>query len=365
MPFLFIVIVSFLVSLSCTFWVRTLALRFSILDIPDEKRKKHHRPTPLLGGVALFLTCTVVSGAYFFLAPSTWPQLFDTHVHIEQIIGFLIGGFFLTIGGVLDDKYNLSPKYQIVFPVLAALSVIFSGSDVPYIRNPFAFGGELIGLHQIDVHLFSINGFPFVVSLWSDILSFMWLMGVMYTTKILDGLDGLVAGMSGIGSLIIALISFFVFVNIPTGLLALIIFGASVGFLCLNFHPAKIFLGESGATLCGYFLGVLSIISGAKLATGLLILGIPILDLIWVIFQRIFFDRRIPFVGGDRRHLHFRLLELGLTQRQAVLLLYGLSLLFGLMALFFQNAQKFGALALLVCVMVLLAGITFKKRKSE
>lgn len=363
MIFFGLILSVFLLSLISTHIVKKIALYYSIVDIPDEQRKKHAQPTPLLGGVALYGTLFLSITTYLLWAPDTWPVLFDIHVHFSQLIGFLIGGLFLVIGGVLDDRFSLSPRWQIIWPVLAAFAVIFSGSDVPHIRNPLT--GGLIPLHQFDVHLFTIANFSFTLHFFSDLISFFWLLGLMYTTKILDGLDGLVAGITGIGSCIIALISFFVFVNIPTGMLSVIIFATCLGFLFHNSYPAKIFLGESGSTLCGFFLGVLSLISGAKFATGLLILGIPILDLAWVIFQRIFFDRRIPFTGGDRRHLHFRLLELGLSHRGAVFLLYGLSLIFGLMALFFQNEQKLGALSLLICVMGILVFLTNRPTRSS
>jgi UDP-GlcNAc:undecaprenyl-phosphate GlcNAc-1-phosphate transferase len=188
----------------------------------------------------------------------------------------------------------------------------------------------------------------------ADFLTFIWLMGMMYTTKLLDGLDGLVSGITIIGALIIAAISLNKVVAQPnTALIAIILAGAFLGFLIFNFHPAKIFLGEGGSLFAGLMLGVLAIISGSKIATTLLIVGIPILDVLWVIGRRVF--TRKPLGLADKKHLHFRLLDVGFSHRQAVIFLYVLTALFGVAALFLQTFQKLIALIILSLVMLILA----------
>jgi len=190
-------------------------------------------------------------------------------------------------------------------------------------------------------------------------------MGMMYTTKFLDGLDGLVSGVAVIGSIILFLVSLFWDVPLSgTSILCLILGGSSLGFLIWNFHPAKIFLGEGGSTFLGFMLGVLAIISGAKIATALLVMGLPILDVIWVIVRRIFREKKSPFLA-DKKHLHFRLLDAGLNQRQVVLLLYLLTLLFGATAIFQQTFGKLIALGILVIVMLGLAWWVIYRYKQK
>ena len=162
---------------------------------------------------------------------------------------------------------------------------------------------------------------------------------MIYTTKFLDGLDGLVSGIGTLGALILFIVSLFWDVPMSaTSVLCLILAGALLGFLKYNFYPAKIFLGEAGSTFIGFMLGVLAIISGAKIATALLIMGIPVLDVIWVIIRRLISHKH--FYAGDRKHFHFRLLDAGLSHRQAVLFLYALTLIFGSSSLFLQSQDK-------------------------
>lgn len=141
-----------------------------------------------------------------------------------------------------------------------------------------------------------------------------------------------------------------------TALLALIFAGAGAGFLIFNFHPAKIFLGEGGSVLVGFILGVLAIISGAKVATALLIMGIPILDVVWVLIRRLFFEKKSP-VLGDKKHLHFRLLDVGMSHKQAVLFLYLATATFGIVSLLLTGKAKVWSLVILAGVMLILGVI--------
>ena len=183
---------------------------------------------------------------------------------------------------------------------------------------------------------------------------------------LLDGLDGLVSGIGAIGAIILFIVS--LFWDVPqsgTSILALILAGSCLGFLIYNWHPARIFLGESGSVFIGFMLGILAIISGAKIATALLIMGIPLLDVAWIVLRRIFVEHKSPF-QGDRKHLHFRLLDVGFSQRQAVLFLYALTLIFGLSSLFLQSQYKIVALGILILVMLILAialVMVYKKKK--
>ncbi|MEK7391817.1 MAG: undecaprenyl/decaprenyl-phosphate alpha-N-acetylglucosaminyl 1-phosphate transferase, partial [Fibrobacterota bacterium] len=143
--------------------------------------------------------------------------------------------------------------------------------------------------------------------------------------------------------------------------------GSMLGFLVWNFYPAKIFLGEGGSLFAGFMLGVLAVIAGGKIAIALLVIGLPALDLVWIIFRRVFWERH-SLALADRKHLHFRLLDLGLTERQAVLLLYLFAVLFGGVALFLPSREKLVALGILIVLMIILSVLTViwpKKDKSN
>ncbi|MDD3939350.1 MAG: epoxyqueuosine reductase QueH [Patescibacteria group bacterium] len=326
--YIFPFIISFSLAVVFTLLIKKIALKFSIVDKPGP-RKIHKKAMPLLGGVAIFLA--------FFLTLFIYSKSFlGGNLEWSHLLGFFFGGLIITGGGVLDDKYNLAPKWQIIFPLLAIGALIIGGVTIEKITNPF---GGLIYLQ--DYFLLG----PLLISLW--------LLGMMYTTKLLDGVDGLVSGVGTIGSIIIFLFTLTTNYYQPDiALAALILAAAACGFLIFNFHPAKIFLGEGGSLFLGYALGVLSIISGSKIAIALLIMGIPILDVAWTILRRLLVGKN-PFRFADKKHLHHRLLALGLNQRQTVMVFYSLSLIFGVSGLFLQSKGKILALALLLLLMII------------
>lgn len=335
---------SFVLSIFLTPVVAYVAKRAGILNYPGGHVKKiHAKPIPLLGGVAIYLAITL-SSIFFLLSSHVLTSGLITSQHY---IGVLFGGLILVIGGALDDKYDLPPRLAILAPLLAALVAIFFGIEVTKFTNP-------------------LGGFFYLAAWQSHILVFLWLLVVMYTTKFLDGLDGLSSGVSSIGVLMILLLSSTVAYFQPdVQLFSSIVLGAFIGFLCWNFHPAKIFLGEGGSTLVGYFLGILAVISGGKVATALLVLGLPLLDFIWVILRRIFRGGIQAALRGDRKHLHHRLLDMGWSQRQVVLLYYLIAAAFGATTLFLQSKQKLIALVILVLFMFCLAVFLVKKEKGE
>jgi len=343
MPFLAVILASFAVSALATPLVMRLAGRFGVFDIPALPRKIHRAPTPLLGGTAVILGFAAAVALCLYAG---W--LPDLHIKLKYLIGILAAASLLIIGGSLDDKFDLPPLRQIVWPALAALVVVASGIGVSYISNPF--GGQI----YLDRQQFTVlwwGGLPYKFTLIADLFSFFWLMGMTYTTKLLDGLDGLVSGVTVIGALIIAAVSLMKDVAQPdTALLAFAVAGAFGGFLLFNFNPARIFLGEGGSTLAGFLLGALAIISGGKIATALLVLGLPIFDTAVVVARRVFWYRR-SVAAGDRSHLHFRLIEMGLSTRQTVLFYYFAAALFGSATLFLQGWEKIVALGLIASVL--------------
>ncbi|MBI4779638.1 undecaprenyl/decaprenyl-phosphate alpha-N-acetylglucosaminyl 1-phosphate transferase [Candidatus Falkowbacteria bacterium] len=334
-----IFIITLFLTVGLAFLVIKLAKKLKITDKPDEERKIHAREVPLLGGLAIF-------AAFFIILYFTRDNLLTGNLLPRHWLGFFVGACFLMAGGFLDDKYNLKPAWQIIWPVLAIGSVIAGSVQIEKITNPF-------------------GGFIYLGAVSAALIAF-WLLGMMYTTKLLDGLDGLVSGMTAIGSFIIFLFTMSdKYYQPDIGLAALILAAASMGFLFLNWHPAKIFLGEGGSLFLGYALGVLSIISGGKIAIALLVMGIPILDVAWTIVRRLVAGKN-PFRFADNKHLHFRLLNMGLGVKKSVLLFYGVSIIFGLAALFLQSKGKALALIALSVIMILIVMFfAYLDRKSK
>ena len=321
--------------------MKRLAVATNAIDTPSSPRKIHKKPIPLLGGLASYVSFVVVTAIYLVIAD---PNL--SIIPLRFYMAVFLGGLVLMVGGFLDDRYKLSARYQIIFPVIASLIVVYSGIGVGItsITNPL--GGKPINL---DFALFGLH-FPYI-------FIFTYLMGMIYTTKFLDGLDGLASGVSLIAGLTLFFLSLAPMNNQPiTASLAIIFCGAVAGFLVYNFNPASIFLGEGGSEWLGFMLGIFSVILGGKIATAILVMGIPILDVAWAIIRRWRAGKSI--VEADRKHLHFRLLDIGLTQKQAVLVLYAIAAAFGFLALLFQSFGKLVSLIALLFVMAALAAVT-------
>ncbi|MFH1947244.1 MAG: MraY family glycosyltransferase [Candidatus Magasanikbacteria bacterium] len=343
-------LLAFILSFSITPIIRVVMRYFKIVDEPKlEKRKIHKKRIPLGGGLAIFVSFFVI----IFLVLIFTDKL-RNDVGLNHLLGFFLGGLVLMIGGFLDDKYRLKAKQQIIAPILATIVVIAFGVGPDIITNPV---GGVINLQIFQLTLNNaVNWF------WlADLVVFVWLMVMMFTTKLLDGLDGLVTGIVLIGALMIGFLSLQdLWLQPDVALLSFIFAGACLGFLIWNWHPAKIFLGEGGSLFMGFMLGGLAVISGGKIATTLLVLGLPMMDMVRVIFERI--KKGQPIYVGDNEHLHFRLLKSGFSQKQAVLLFYTIAFLFGISTLFLQSSQKLVAL-LFLFVLMMLAGVYFSRKK--
>jgi len=345
--------ISIALSCLCTRLVMSYARRRHIVDDPSQapERKLQKQPIPLLGGFGVYITCTLMT---------VWLLPYLTHGYLlpKQLIGIWLAGCIIMVGGYLDDRYHLLPRQQIIFPMCAALVVVISGIGISYITNPL---GGTIQLQNWQWTIFTWNGLPYHLTLWADLFTVVWLLGSMYTTKMLDGLDGLVAGIGVIGGVMICVLSLTDAVLQPeTATLAAVFAAACVGFLIWNFAPAKVYLGEGGSVLVGFMLGVLAIISGAKIATALLVLGLPIIDVTWVILRRLLIERTAPW-ASDTLHLHFQLRRLGWSTRQIVLLYYSITLIFGMCTVFLSSADKVWVLGGLVAMSIaLLAWVYYK-----
>lgn len=345
----FILFVStFSLAVICTYLVRKLAMYLQIVDMPTGGiRKIHKKPIPLLGGLAIYLSFFISLGIYYLFFDA-----FGDTIQAIHLVFLLISSTILMIGGFVDDKYDIG-AYSIVFPLIAVLLLVPLDLGFNKITNPF---GGVILLNHFKYPLFTWHSATYYFVVFADIFSMLWLMGMTYTTKVLDGLDGLVGGLTAIGAFMMFLLSTTdAYYQPEVATIALVLCAACIGFLVFNFHPASIFLGEGGSVFTGFILGVLAIIAGGKIATALLVMGIPILDMMWVIMRRVRSGKSV--VKHDALHMHHRLLYSGLNQRQAVLILYALSFSFGITTLFLQSLQKLFTLGLLIFVMFLLASL--------
>lgn len=314
-----------------------LALNFGIVDVPKSGRKIHDRVIPFLGGVGVFLAFAVPTLVVLFATD----HLTAGEIDPLHFVGFFIGALILLIGGVLDDKFDLPPRLSILFPLFAALSAVAFGIGVEKITNPF--GGALVLSSTVSIAI-----------------TFVWLLGMTYTTKLLDGLDGLASGITMVGAIMIALLALsHDYFQPDVAMLALIFAAALLGFLLWNVHPATIFLGEGGSTFLGFALGVLAVIAGSKLATTLLVVGVPILDVAFVIGRRWLEGR--PIARGDSTHLHHLLLSAGLSQRQILAIYVLAASLFGVTTLIFASWQKLIALGILVLLSAIAVSLLYKK----
>ncbi len=310
-----------------------VANKLRIVDRPTGGRKIHHRSIPLLGGVPIMVT--------FFLMVHIALQYIDLTITIptSRMNAILIGSCVILILGIIDDQRNLKAHWQLGGMIFAVLIATLLGTNLTHISNPF---GGIISLIEPNVTFG-----PFAIFLLADGIVFAWLLLMTGTTKLLDGLDGLVTGIVAIGAILIAGFSMFSQYYQPDiALASAILAGSCLGFLALNHHPAKIFLGSVGSIWLGYILGVLAVISGGKIAIALLVLGVPLIDMIIVILWRMKKGKK-PW-EGDASHLHFRLRKT-IGHKKTVYLYWALASGFGGLTVVAQSSGKlmtFGILAL-------------------
>ncbi|MEK7502340.1 MAG: MraY family glycosyltransferase [Patescibacteria group bacterium] len=330
-----IIFFPFLISFITVVVATPLSLIFikklGIIDDPKKHKHPailHKKPIPRGGGIPLFIGALTAS--LIFLPMS------------KIIISLLIASFFSLIVGVLDDKYDVSPYKRFFVNILAAGFVVFMGANIPFITNPF---GGILFLNKISLPFFQGTTFVF----FSNLIAVLWIVWVMNMLNWSKGVDGQMPGIVAISAIVIGILSLrFSPLDASSqeaATLSFIIAGASLGFLIFNFYPAKIFPGY-GATAIYLMLAVASILSSAKLATAILVMGVPMTDGLFTIGRRIL-SGKSPF-WHDKKHLHHLLLSLGFGQRRIALFYWVVSAILGTLSLVLSSRGKLFAIIMLV-----------------
>jgi UDP-GlcNAc:undecaprenyl-phosphate GlcNAc-1-phosphate transferase len=322
--------IAFLIALTIAYLVTPLVIklahRVGAIDVPKDNRRVHKVPTPRLGGIAIFIG---------FMAAVLVIFKMDT-----RLISVLAGGVVIVIMGYFDDIKPLSAKVKLLVQIMAAAIVMYGGVKINMVTNPLSYIYE--------------GADPYIrLGIWSYPLTLVWIVGITNAINLIDGLDGLAAGVSTISALTLTVVAIFLDQSY-IALLAATLAGATIGFLPYNFNPAKIFMGDTGALFLGYMLSVLSVMGVVKSAAALSILvpifaiGLPIFDTFMAIIRRALSGK--PFMEADKGHLHHKLLDIGLSQKQAVLTLYSISAVLGFsaIALVEANLKVAGILVLAV-----------------
>jgi len=297
-----------------------IAVKLGVTDKPNA-RKVHQKLMPRLGGLAIFIG--VIAG------------YFVGGLHHQKMTAITVAGIVIIITGLLDDKFNLSPKLKLTGQLLAAGLVIASGLTINVLYIPF-FG-------DLDM------GF------WAYPITLFWIIGITNAINLIDGLDGLATGVS---SIVIATIAVMAFMNGKMLILtiSMIVLGSALGFLFYNFHPAKIFMGDTGALFLGYCISILSLLGLYKSVTlfsfivPIIILGVPVFDTAYAIIRRVFNKR--PISSPDKGHMHHRLLSLGLSHRNSVILMYLFSFLFSITALLLSRSTLWGTILIIFLLLI-------------
>ena len=303
-----------------------------------EKKTTHTTPVPRGGG--LVVAAGILVPLLFFFS------------NFSALSGVLLGALILLVSGTLDDRYDLSPYLRYGLNILAALCVIASGVGIDYVTNPFGPGVIHLNRWLIDISFFDR---VFSFSLLGDGIALLWIVWNMNAVNWSKGVDGQLPGFASLAALFIALLSLRFHGDISQEMvtvLAIAVSGAYAGLLLWNAYPQKMMPGYAAGSLAGYFLAVLAILSGAKLATALLLLAIPTADGIYTVTRRIA-SGRSPF-WGDRGHLHHRMLDAGWGRRRIAAFYWITTLIFGVLALQLDSRMKFYALIAAGVVFVLL-----------
>lgn len=326
-------IIAVITSLIFTPIIKKIAVKINAIDIPKDNRRVHKKPIPLLGGAAIYISFII--GVFIKKGDISSEEL-----------AIILGATIILFGGILDDIKDIRPMQKLAIQFIASLCLILMGVKIQLISNPFS------------------NTMPFFnIGLFSAPLTIIWVIGVTNAINLIDGLDGLAAGISLISALTILCIAILLGRN-TTAFLTAILSGAILGFLPYNFNPASIFMGDTGAQLLGFLLAAISIKGAIKsaatftIAVPIIILGIPIFDTLFAMIRRKLNGK--PIMQGDRGHLHHRLLDMGLSQRKTVIIMYGISIVLGMIAIIAVQISNLNLYFLLGIVIVFVVILSWK-----
>lgn len=317
--------VAVMISLIMTPIVRRFAIRIGAVDIPKDDRRIHKTAMPLMGGLAIYIS--VIASAIYFL------PLEKTEMSI------LLGATLILIAGIIDDLREMSPKLKLAFQILASIALLAGGVRIDFITNPFSEAEVFFNLGILSIPI-----------------TIFWVVGITNTLNLIDGLDGLSAGVATISSLAFMLVAS-KFNNNSVVILSAILAGACLGFLPYNFNPASIFMGDTGALFLGFMLAALSIegvmksVATIAIVVPIVILGVPIFDTTFAIFRRLISGKSV--MSADKGHLHHRLLSRGFSQRQTVVTLYFVSAVFAGLAVWLAKVNSVRAVYLAVVLFVI------------
>lgn len=328
-------------SLACTPLVKNIFVHFGWVEDPVVKQKKTRNatalyPVPRGGGVTIWLSVALVCLLFLPL---------DKH-----LLGILLASFVALVVGLWDDIKDISPIFRLATNILVALIVVASGIGIAYLSNPF--GGI------IDLSFLQLDFWGHSLWLLSDLLAVFWIVWCMNTVGWASGVEGQLPGFAAISAFFIGILAIRFSSDVsqlPVVVLAGAVAGAYLGFLPYNFYPQKIMPGYSGKSLAGFFLAVLAILSGAKLATVIFVLGIPMLDALFTILRRL--KNHQSIFRGDGLHLHHRLLKMGWSRPQIAVVYWLFSLVLGLISLTLNSQQKF---YVFIGLLVLFVGLLFQ-----
>lgn len=319
---------AFLLAFLSTPFVKKLAKKIGAIDIPKDKRRMHTDSVPLIGGLAIFLG---------FLVSTLLFTKIDS-----RITAILAGAIIMVVLGVFDDKYALGAKFKLVIQIIAAAIPVIAGVRIERIILPFLKSGGIE---------FGWLAYPITI---------LWIVALTNAVNLIDGLDGLAAGVSAIASFSMFLIALMQG-NFTIAVMSAALVGSCCGFLPYNFSPASIFMGDTGSTFLGFVMASLSVLGLFKIhaiisfAVPFIAFGIPIFDTSFAIFRRLKEHR--PIMSPDRGHLHHRLVDMGFTHKQAVLIIYAICVILGAVAVL---SFKSKLLAIIIAVLGVIGALVFR-----
>ncbi len=342
-------LLSFLVSYFTVPYAIKFAKKMGIIDNPkQDDRRVHKEPTPRVGGIAMVAGMAVTLIVFCILA-----LIFSLQID-TKLIGYALGALVIATMGFVDDMKNLRPLYKFLFQLIAGMIIYVFGISIAGVKIPFIYP------HIIDF------------GLWSFPLTLIWVLGITNAVNLIDGLDGLAAGISAIASVSLLIIFSIVGSGMEVIVITLALVGATMGFLPYNFNPAKTFMGDTGSNFLGFTLSTVSIMGMAKgytilaIVTPLIVCGVPVFDMLFAIVRRLAKHQKIT--APDKGHIHHRLLKHGFSQKQAVLILYGLTSILGIIAVTLVTGfTKQGIICVIVAIIIWMIGYIYndmKVRKS-